>query len=349
MWSAAALLPLSPHLAALPIWQSSVNVPEELKGQTKYAQRKQPHFGGAPSTISRIISRAKVSSSGGTYTVVSLPCVSTRTGISFSFSAWLKKPARSLSEPDQTAQIVAPKCAGAAGTGAAESFAAISISTGSSSNSFSRIFSAAVILDEGTATSNPNRAFQSMGRMSADGTVRSSPAVLSINGMPADCNFSIRDECSAASSPAHNIIRDPCGPEPVAINPSLRRNQVFPSTQVYYRQETNAAFRTAASHASFRWNALSHLPHNLPRSRSIFRQHEQPVRPSVIRNPRMNLIFSKCSRQQLRHFRLVARPHLHDGLFRIPIPRPPTRTRVSGLRELRQLVRRAGILLVCTV
>ena len=57
--------------------------------------------------------------------------------------------------------------------------------------------------------------------MSADGTVRSSPADLSIRGIPALCNFSTYVKCSAASSPAHNIIKEPCGPEPVAIRSSM--------------------------------------------------------------------------------------------------------------------------------
>src|SRR4029077_4317191 len=189
----------------------------------EFLEKSKYHAGGAPSTISRIISRASISSSGGTYKVVSLPRVSTRTGISFSFNASPKNSARSCSSPDHTAQLAAPTLDGSSSAivGSEDSFAAISISTGSSSNSFSRIFSAAAKLDDGTATSNPNLAFQSMGRMSAEGTVRSSPADLAIKGIPADCNLSISEECSAGSSPAHNIISAPGGPAPEAISSSL--------------------------------------------------------------------------------------------------------------------------------
>ncbi len=107
------------------------------------------HAGGAPSTISRIISRANISSSAGTYKVLSLPRVSTRTGISFSFSASLKKFARSPPAPDHTAQLVTPNCAGLvpSAAGADESSAESSISTGSSPKSFSRIFSASAKFD----------------------------------------------------------------------------------------------------------------------------------------------------------------------------------------------------------
>ena len=188
----------------------------------KYYRTPARHAGGAPSTISRIISRAKVSSSPGTYTVVSLPCFSTRTGISFSFSAWLKKLARASSEPDHTAQVGVPKLEGfTAAAGAASSSAGSSISTGSSPSNSSRIFSAPARSDEATETSNPNLAFQSIGRISAVAAAPSPPVGLSIYGIPAASNFSNNDECSAGSSPAHNIINDPSGPGLDAIIPSI--------------------------------------------------------------------------------------------------------------------------------
>src|SRR5438034_5550319 len=94
---------------------------------------------------------------------------------------------------------------------AASSRIGISKSAGSSSNNFSSNSFAAARSVESTATSNPNRGFQSIGSGSAVGATSSSPSVLSKNGIPTASNSSSSAACSAGFYTAHSNTNEPCG------------------------------------------------------------------------------------------------------------------------------------------
>ena len=118
-----------------------------------------PQAGGTPSRISRMISRARCSSDGGTQIVVCWPCASTATGIRFSFRAWRRNPERLSSSPDHTSQVAKPESRelDTLAEGAGESLALSSMSTGVCFSTASRTVSANARFEESTATSKPNR------------------------------------------------------------------------------------------------------------------------------------------------------------------------------------------------
>src|SRR5580700_22507 len=113
--------------------------------------------------------------------------------------------------------------------------------------------------------------------------------------MPAASNSSTSDECSAASSPAHNIIRDPCGPEPEAMSSSLRSMSAllrrlpqftftvaaqknFPnSTQVYSLPSLNTAGEKVSTQGSLGRNSPDDVANDFSRSRFVFGKDKECV------------------------------------------------------------------------
>src|SRR5712664_591515 len=133
-------------------------------------------------------------------------------GISFSCIAAVRNCAIRSSLPFQTSAVGCSSVVETSGGSAAltSSCAGLSISAGSSSSSFSRISCAAVRSGDNTATSKPNRGFQSMGSGSAVGATSSSPKLLSANRISAASSSSSKAACIAGSSPAHSTTKEPC-------------------------------------------------------------------------------------------------------------------------------------------
>src|SRR5712664_503040 len=243
-------------------------------------------------------------------------------GISFSCIAAVRNCAIRSSLPFQisTAGCVSVATTSGGSPAVTSSCAGISTSAGSSSSNFSSTSFASARSVESTATSNPNRGFQSIGSGSAVGATSSSPRLLLENGMSAACSSSSNAACTAGSSPAHSKTKEPCGtglddmPSSCTSQSSagacrhrrnfsneLRPTEQLAATEMLAKSTTSldsSAFCSASVAGqlirlsnSFRRRALNYFSHNFSRPQFVLRRHEYRDFSGSPLKTRMDLIF----------------------------------------------------------